>query len=114
MARQRLCIVHGRGNDASPREAVVRLEGARAGQDSLGEIEFKARKQLGPGALEPPHPWCEYGERPPRQLWFEQPAEQLGVAYGARLAFRAETGRTVLIELTDDAASLKSETAVRS
>jgi molybdopterin/thiamine biosynthesis adenylyltransferase len=105
---------NGRGSDVRSRERVVRLEGARAGQDSLGEIECKARKQLGPGALEPPYPWREYGEHPPRELWFEQPADQLGVAYGARLAFRMETGRTVLIELADDVACLRADAAVRS
>ena len=74
---------------------------AAAGRDSLARIEALGRKSLGPGRLERPHPWGLIGEEPPADLWHHQPAEALGVPYGARLRFITD-GASRLIELTED------------
>ena len=85
----------GRGGEIIPLPAA-------AGRDSLARIEELGRKRLGAGRLERPHPWGLVGEEPPSELWHHQPAEALGVPFGARLRFITDGGAPRLIELTDD------------
>ena len=83
-------------------ERAFSLEGAAAGRDSLAAIEDGARRALGPGSLEAPRLWAVFGERPPRELWSNEPAAGLGATYGARLRFRRDDGSSVCVELSGD------------
>ena len=67
-----------------------------------GSPQQEARRALGPGSLEAPRRWAELGERPPRELWSNEPAAALGASYGARLRFRRDDGSSVRVELSGD------------
>jgi hypothetical protein len=101
----------GGGSAALAARAVTRLRGCSSAAQPLAEVERLARRVHGPGVLEGPRPWSDFGERPPEALWSEAAACELGVPDGGRLRYRRADGVAALIELAPDDAGGREEIA---
>jgi hypothetical protein len=96
-------ICRGRGFDPGGSGQRVHRLTASAARDSLARIERLATQDLGPGSLERPPPWSAFDAQPPEQLWSGQPAAELGVPLGGRLAYQRASGERCSVELVGDA-----------
>lgn len=88
------------GGGSDPPAEVVILEGVGAAA-TLEEIERAARERLGEGRIERPRPWSSFGEEPPRRVWAETAAGDLGLQFAARIRFERSDGETTEVELDD-------------